>query len=61
MELYHAYNLFDSNKKGFINEDDLSRVFKSLWDIKFDLQEILRKMDYNNDGMVCFKGQKKYL
>ena len=59
-ELIHAFQVFDPTKKGFIDEKDLDEMFRKLnWHEKFNANEILKKMDYNNDGKVCIKGKNQ--
>jgi Ca2+-binding EF-hand superfamily protein len=53
----YAFRLFDSKKTGYICEQDLSEMFSKLnWNDKTNTKEILKTMDYNGDGKVCFKG-----
>ena len=56
--MLHAYRVFDTTKKGFISAEDLNKIFLKLnCHERINTDEILKKMDYNNDGKVCFKGR----
>ena len=55
-----AFNVFDSNRKGYIDENDLLRICDSLnWDEKVNVKEILTAMDKNKDGLVTIEGKHK--
>lgn len=63
-ELRYAFELLDKDKDSYIGYDDLALMFDPLdWTQKkgVHIKKILEKMDFNNDGRVCFQDFKSMM
>ena len=52
------FNLFDKDQDLEIGSNDLEMLFEPVgWNNKVDVDRILKAMDLNKDGRVCFEGK----
>lgn len=58
-DLREAFNVFDSDKDGFISAKELQQCLTNLGEsIKIDEAfEMLRDVDSNGDGLIDFEGK----
>lgn len=58
-ELLAVFNLFDKDQDLEIGSNDLEMLFEPVgWNNKVDVDRILKAMDLNKDGRVCFEDFK---
>jgi calmodulin len=63
-ELREAFNVFDKDKNGFIDRDEIKDVLKTLTGVEHSETEIdlmIKEADTNNDGKVSFQEFKKMM
>ena len=62
VEMKDAFTVFDSNKDGVINAEELRGVFSNLGNRLTDREvaELVREADLDGDGLVDYNGLYKY-
>ena len=57
LELHYVFNCLDRDGDGFLDKEDLDSAFRELgWTHKYETSEMIRAMDRQNKGKVCFEG-----
>ena len=61
LELRQAYNLFDTNKDGTLTPEEIKKLIAKVGlDLKsYEIDELIRHLDKNNDGSITFEGKTK--
>lgn len=58
IELRYSFDLLDKDGDGYLSESDLKHSFDALgWNKKYDLKQVLEKMDRRGRGLVSFNGK----
>ena len=57
IELRYSFDLLDKDNDGYLSESDLKQTFDALgWSKKFNLKQVLERMDRHGRGLVSFNG-----